>query len=301
MIKKSSFLRCVLAVLSPVAVFMIAIFCASILAYAAVSVLGDDVSYRTIFKKFTQFFLVVSLLPLMMLLKLNWGDLGFAARHQFINQLKHGAGLGFVTLFPVLCTLVLLDIHVVDDSKPWTAIWLGKKLLLEFFLALLISLVEEPLFRGILVTGLQRTMPATGAVIIGAFYYAALHFMNSNIELPADRINALSGFVLLQDALMHVFNRNYLTPFIALWTVGMFLGLIRTRINLSLGLCIGCHASWVWQIKLSKLMFNTNPQSDYLYFVSGYDGVIGPLVTVWLMIAMMGYFGFYRKIRRGEV
>lgn len=298
--RNSSFLRLLMTMLSPIAVLVAATFCASILAYVVVSVLGDDISFRTVFKKLSQLLLVLSLWPLMKWLKLSWTDLGFVPRNQFINQLKQGAGLGFVTLFPVLCVLVLLEIHLVDVSKPWTVDWLGKKLLLEFFLALLISLVEEPIFRGMLLTSLRKTMTAFGAIALSAFYYAALHFINSNKELPASQINPLSGFILLQDALSHLLNQNYLTPFIALWTVGVFLGLIRTRTNFSLGICIGCHACWVWLIKLSKLLFNINPQSDYLYLVSGYDGVIGPLVTVWLFIAMVIYFVYYRTAQPVE-
>jgi hypothetical protein len=46
---------------------------------------------------------------------------------------------------------------------------------------------------------------------------------------------------------------------------------------------------------LSKSLFNINPNSDYLYLVSSYDGVIGPLVTAWLGLAMVGYYWYRRK------
>jgi len=77
--------------------------------------------------------------------------------------------------------------------------------------------------------------------------------------------------------------------------VGIFLGVLRAEVKESLGLCIGCHTCWVWQIKMSKNLFNTDSSSDYIYLVSSYDGVVGPLVTVWLSLAIIGYF-VYKKL-----
>jgi hypothetical protein len=78
--------------------------------------------------------------------------------------------------------------------------------------------------------------------------------------------------------------------------VGIFLGILRAEVKESLGLCIGCHTCWVWQIKMSKSLLNTDSSSEYLYLVSSYDGVIGPLVTAWLGLAIIGYFA-YKKVR----
>jgi hypothetical protein len=59
---------------------------------------------------------------------------------------------------------------------------------------------------------------------------------------------------------------------------------------------MGCHAGWVWQIKMNGSLFNTDYNSEYLYLVSSYNYVVGPLVTVWLSLAIIGYF-VYKKIR----
>jgi hypothetical protein len=45
---------------------------------------------------------------------------------------------------------------------------------------------------------------------------------------------------------------------------------------------------------MNKKLFNTDFSSDYAYLVSSYDGVIGPLVTVWLMLAIAAYL-IYRR------
>ncbi|CAG7856567.1 hypothetical protein MCAMS1_01096 [biofilm metagenome] len=294
MFKPASVVRLLFSVLCPFLVFLGITLLAGVLAYFIVSLVGDDLSFRSTFKRLTQAFLVLSIFPLMALLKLNSSDLGFANRPLIYKQLVLGAGVGIITLLPVLITLYVLDIHVIDESKPWTFSWLGKKLLLELLLAMLIGLVEEPIFRGILLTGLSQKMPTAWAIAVSAFYYAELHFVNSNIELPAQDINLFSGLLLLQDAFSNMFNRHYLSPFLSLFTIGIFLGIIRTEFKASLAVCMACHACWVWQIKLSKLLFNVNLKSEYLFLISGYDGVIGPLVTGCLVIAIIGYFGYQR-------
>jgi CAAX protease family protein len=173
----------------------------------------------------------------------------------------------------------------------------GKKMTLTLLLALIISWIEEPLFRGILLTGLQRKLSVAAAIIVSATYYAVLHFLDASTNIPYQELTILSGFELLGEAFANLLNPEILPAFWALIMVGIFLGILRTRIKASLGLCIGCHTCWVWQIKMSKSVFNTNFSSDYLYLVSSYDGVIGPLVTGWLSLAIIGFI-LYRRINK---
>ncbi|WP_411727781.1 type II CAAX prenyl endopeptidase Rce1 family protein, partial [Methyloglobulus sp.] len=259
-----------------------------------VLVWDDGLSFRTIIRKSTQLFLVLSIFPAMHYLRLSKFDLGFSARPVFTKQLLQGVGLGFITLLPVFIVLYLLGVNIIDESQPWTLPWVSKKLVIELLLALLISLFEEPIFRGILLTGLNRKMSVRAAILISAFYYATLHFLDSKTQIPTQELNVFSGFKLLGEAFTHLLNPEILSAFFALFAVGVFLGVLRTQVKASLGLCIGCHACWVWQIKLSKSLFNTNTSSDHLYLVSSYDGVIGPLVTMWLVLAIAGYFLYKR-------
>jgi uncharacterized protein len=164
-------------------------------------------------------------------------------------------------------------------------------------LALIISLIEEPLFRGILLVGLNKKLSVTAAILISSTYYAALHFLSPKTDIPVQELNLFSGFKLLGEAVSNLLNPNILSAFFALLLVGIFLGVLRTQMKSSLGLCIGCHTCWVWQIKMSKQVFNTNFYSEYLYLINSYDGVIGPLVTGWLVLAIAGYF-VYRRFNK---
>ena len=250
---------------------------------------APDLSFEKIINKTTQVFLVLSIFPAMTYFKLNRETLGFAEKALFFKQLLQGFALGIISLLPVFIILYQLRINVIDTTQPWTLLWLFEKTSIALLLALLISLIEEPLFRGILLLALVRKLPLTAALIISASYYAALHFIKSKTVISFQDIHFLSGFQLMCEAFANILNPDIFSAFIALFMVGLFLGLIRTQIKTSLGLCIGCHTAWVWQIKLNKTFFNTDFHADYAYLVSSYDGVIGPMVSGWLLVFSLGY------------
>ena len=282
------------AALMPLLVLLSAIVLACFLAYFATLIWDGGISFRKVLKKSAQALLLLSVFPAMHYLKLTKAELGFAPWPVFFRQIGKGFLLGFVTLIPVFTTLYVLGVDVLDTSKIWTWSSLSKKLALDLLLALLISLFEEPVFRGLLIRGLNKKITLESAIVLSAMYYAILHFLSTPDEIPANQVTLLSGFVLAGDAFRHLLRPEIFSAFLALCAVGIFLGLLRTRLPASLGLCIGCHACWVWQIKLSKDLFNTNPHSDYLFLVSSYDGVIGPLVTVWLTVVMLSYLGYLK-------
>ncbi|WAK02010.1 CPBP family intramembrane glutamic endopeptidase [Methylobacter sp. YRD-M1] len=284
--------------LVPLIVLLGAIFLACLAGYLIVLGIGDQFPFGKIIKKAAQLFLVLSIFPAMVYFKFKKSDIGFAGKAVFFKQLLQGFGLGFVTLMPVVIVLYGLGVNVIDESQVWTASVLAKKMALSLLLALIISWIEEPLFRGILLTGLKRKISVIAAILISAIYYAMLHFIDSDTSITYQELTLASGFRLLGEAFANLLNPDILSALWALVMVGIFLGILRTEFKTSLGLCIGCHTSWVWQIKMSKSLFNTNFSSEYLYLVNRYyDGLIGPLVTGWLGLAIVGYL-VYRRINK---
>jgi len=276
----------------PLLVLLAASSLACIVGYFIFQGIDGRFPLSKVITKSTQLFLVLSIFPAMAYLKLSKADLGFAAKAVFFKQVLLGFGLGLATLMPVFITEYALGIHIIDQTQHWTAGLLAEKMLISLLLALLISMIEEPIFRGILFAGLKKKLPVIAAILLSSTYYAALHFLNSKTEIPFQQAGIFSGFSLLGEAFVNLLNPQILSAFLALLVVGIFLGVLRANIKESLGLCIGCHTSWVWQIKMSKSLFNTDSSSEYLYLVSSYDGVIGPLVTAWLSLAILGYFAY---------
>ena len=281
--------------LAPLLILLAIVSTACLLGYPVTLVLGDPSILRKIIHRLTQIFLVLSIFPAMAYLKLKKEDLGFTAKSVFLKQLQQGFGIGLVTLMPIFIILYVLGVNVADTSQPWTVGFMAEKMIMSLLLALLIGVVEESVFRGMLLAGLKKNMPVFAAILISSAYFAALHFLDSKTEIPRQQLNVFSGFILLGEAIENVLNPKNASAFFSLLMVGAFLAVLRTQIKESLGLCIGCHAGWVWQIKVSGSLFNTDYSSEYLYLVSSYNYVVGPLVTGWLLLAVAGYF-VYQQI-----
>jgi len=275
-------------VLAPFALLMLLSALASLMGFGLLRLAGDVLPLHKVISKLTLILLLLSIFPLRNILRLSWAELGFAPAPKFFKQMGQGLLFAVLTLAPVLLLLYALDVHVWDPSRVWTPGKVLEKTALSLFLALLIGVGEEMLFRGLLLSVLRRRLPLVAAIGCSSLYYAVLHFLKSQSQIPYQQQTLASAYQLLAEAFVNWLNPQYFTAMIALLVVGVFLAVLRTRVPQSLGLCIGCHAGWVWQIKFSKDLCNLNPQSDYLYLVNtAYDGVVGPLVSVWLAMALL--------------
>jgi membrane protease YdiL (CAAX protease family) len=198
---------------------------------------------------------------------------------------------------PVFFTLNSLGVHSVDMTKAWTLGWAAKKIGIAFGLALLIGLVEESVFRGLLLTSLRKYLSAFSAVLISSVYYAGLHFLDSKSPVSEATLSLNGSFQLLGEAYHNVFAMQDVTAFAALCVVGLFLGLLRLRGDVNLALCIGCHTGWVTLIRMSKSTMSVDLNTPYSLLVSPYDGVIGVLVAVWLLFVLASYWLFSKVIK----
>ena len=285
--------------LVPFFVLLAAILLSCSLGYILVQNIGDTLPFRQILSRLTQIFLLISIFPMMKYLRIDKVALGFPSWWVFLQQLPQGFGLGFIVLTPVFIVLSLLNINQIDYKQEWVVDLLVKNAIMYLLIALLISVIEETLFRGMVLVGLKKKLPVQVAIFLTAIYYAGLHFLIIKTNLSVQDINFFSGFRLLGEAVSNLLNLNNLPAFFALLMVGIFLGVLRTQVTSSLGLCIGCHTCWVWQIKMNKKFFNTDFSSEYHYLVSSYDGVIGPLVTGWLLVVVVGYLA-YRQVSQSK-
>ena len=286
--------------LAPLLLLVMLATVASLLGYAVLKLAGDVLPLAKIVSKITLVLLLLGVLPLKRYLQLSWTDLGFAPLPHFFKQVGKGFALSLVTLLPVLLILYLLQVHVWDDSRIWAwEVFVGKALL-ALLLAMLIAVGEELLFRGLLLSSLHRQMPLYAAMFVSSLYYAGLHFLKSSTPIAYADITPVSGLPLLAEAFANWVNPAIVSAFIALFVVGLFLSVLRSCNGQGLGWSIGCHAGWVWQIKLSRDLCNVNLQAEPIYLVNTYyDGVIGPLVAVWLMSVLIVYWFYaaYQRVR----
>jgi membrane protease YdiL (CAAX protease family) len=292
-------LRYFIYAITPLLVLLTALILSCTLGYFIVLGIGDAIPFRQILTRSTQLFLVLTIFPIMAYLKVNKEELGFAPIGVLSKQLLQGFGLGFIVLIPVLVVLYVLKITVYK-GQFWTVGLMINAMTMNLLVALLISVIEETLFRGIVLVGLKRKLPVIAAIILTSTYYAGLHFLSIKTNLAVQDITITSGFLMLGEAVGNLFRLASVPAFFALLMVGIFLGVLRTQKKISLGLCIGCHTSWVWLIKMNKKLFNTDFSAQYHYLVSSYDGIIGPLVGGWIMIVIVAYFA-YQHINRSKI
>lgn len=281
----------------PMLILLVITSVACFLSYEIALSFNDATMLRKTMIRLAQTMLLLSIFPVSKWLNLNYQMLGYAPFQLMFKQFWRGFGLSLIILLPVFFILHFLGIHSVDMTKAWTIGWILKKLGIAFGLALLIGLVEESVFRGLLLTSLRKVLPAFSAVFISSIYYAALHFLDSKSPISEDALSLKASFQLLGDAYHNVFTLQDVTAFLALCSVGLFLGVLRIRGEMNLAICIGCHTGWVTLIRMSKSTMTVDLNTPYSFLISRYDGIIGLLVAVWLLLVLLLFLAYENFIK----
>ena len=161
---------------------------------------------------------------------------------------------------------------------------------------LIIALIEETLFRGLLQTELSNVLNAVLAILLVNFIYASAHFLQAPDSHSMQSIHWYSGFTLFF-ASFSALGQPLLIwdSWLALFTAGIFLSAVRVRSN-NLIWCIGIHAGWVAHIKVIKAFTDRNSDAPCNFLVGQYDKFIGELSTIWIVLLLMIWFS-YKQLR----
>jgi uncharacterized protein len=164
------------------------------------------------------------------------------------GALKH-MGLGFALAAGLLLSLgwvyVQQGLYTLRAPAPWAAV--GQPMLS----ALGASIVEEILFRGLILGMMLRTLPPLIATLACTFLFALVHFLSppEGLVLQAADLHAGSGFWLVGQILGGFTQLDFLlAEFCTLFAVGW--ALVQARLATgALWLPIGLHAGWVFGLK----------------------------------------------------
>ena len=183
---------------------------------------------------------LIFLWPLFRWLKVrHWRDLGLAPNSE---RLRH-VGAGFaIAAIPLLCfgALILqLGVYSLRESVPLLP------LLQRMLSALVVPLIEEPLFRGLILGILLRAGSSLFATLATSAFFSVLHFLKAP-EHSTTTVTWRSGF----DSIANSFGQFQqplllLAGFTTLFVVGWILADARIRTR-SLWLPIGLHAGWIF-------------------------------------------------------
>ena len=295
----NTFRNTLIAGISPSLYLLAVAMLAALLAYPLFRLSGsEDVSlYRTLVSRGGQALIILGFYPIFRKLGLEWRDFGLKRR--FFGQCVIGFLVGATMLLLHMIALILMDVRVMvwEKLNPHDLMpILGKSLAIGLGVALL----EESIFRGALMAIIRRLSGPMQAVGISAFYYAILHFIGTKWTTESGLIGWDTGFRIALDGFSHLAEVDP-DSFLGLLVAGLFLATLRSLIPMSLGICMGIHAGWVFIIKSFKSMSYPNFDSSLLYFVSPYDQITGYFSSVWLGAILILIWLFVARQRRSPV
>ncbi len=218
----------------------------------------------------------------------SWQEIGFSSNQkQFWRELLKGFGAGILIMSPVVVGLLISKNRVIDLDWAWSSSNVSLLLITAVAAGLVIALIEETLFRGAMLTAIQRQSSNLFAVFSTSFLYAFVHFIEPKTNVVSHTLNWSSGFILLKYAFLPLLEPTKIVDsFIALFLAGVLLAIIKIRTN-RLAICIGIHTGWVFTIKIFKRVTDSNTYSEYAFLTGSYDKVIGYLAAICIIIAIV--------------
>lgn len=158
-----------------------------------------------------------------------------------------------------ICIVLQMAGAYVPEPEPKQ---LGKLLSEILIPAVAAPLVEEPLFRGLLLGLWLRSAKPLTACIGTSLVFAFLHFLEPPAGMAiAHPASALAGFELLGKVLLHFADPLFfITDFATLFGVGLILAMAWVRTG-ALWFSIGLHAGWVVAFKACNLLLK--PVEDH--------------------------------------
>ncbi len=158
----------------------------------------------------------------------------------------------------------------------------------------LAALLEETLFRGVLLSSLQANLGFVWSAGVSSLAYAAVHFLSMDAALPEENWMAGLYYVGAAFANLHTISADW-SSFICLFILGMLFCLVRRYF--SLWVCIILHAAWIFGLRLYKEFTVRDMGNAFQSWTGQYDHFTGNLLSVWLLGIIGGYwlFRFYQQ------
>lgn len=220
---------------------------------------------------------------------LSFKEFGFSgSRSEFMGVLLRAIAYGVVIILLIELVFYALGIHELDIRRSYTLEEFAIRLLKAVITGLLISVLEEVIFRGGLFAGLHNKAGVAVAVVLSSLLYSAVHFIRYGQVPQGVEIGWTTGLQMLPDAFRRFYEWSIADYFLTLFAFGVLLSLLRLRHG-TLAACIGLHAGVVMAIKLSDYYGQRTYSSEFEYLVSQYNSTFG-----WFSFgAMLACISFY--------
>jgi uncharacterized protein len=252
-----------------------------------------DATFEQVISRITLIYLILGGVVLHRWLRpVRWRTIGLPPLPSRWRIMRSGWFLAAATILPLLLLAWASGSYV---WHPGSMARVVSRIVAYFAAGLLISCIEEVLFRGALFGSLRRRLHWLPAAILISLFFSLVHFFRP--EFPAGIAHAHwdSGFRLLP----HIFYRTTETAHYIPFSINLFL--------MSLGLCvlcyrmghiyfiIGLHAGWVFCLQLGRVLFR-NVHPDHPLF-----GVSANISRSWSATLMLVLFLVYAALRKVPV
>lgn len=223
-----------------------------------------------------------------------WGRFGFDwSRHGWLQFVfAFAAGVLMLALMLPLQVLVL----DLEWQLPSSSAAVVRAIVVAMLAALLLSWLEEAIFRGMLLRIFWTAFARVAAVVISSFVFAIVHFK----RVPWDRDAEVGIGSGLEVAAMGVFSFVYTFEFfhfVNLFLAGVLLSMVFIRTG-NLAACMGLHAGWV-TVRGLWGDWVTVGDSSATFWV-GSRGVVDGVLPVFILAAVILVYAL-PLLRRPEV
>lgn len=274
--------------------FLYLLLCFSIAAALTEPIMATgwiDQPPHRVMGRLAQLLILIGLWPLLRWLELRSREaLGFASpRSMIYRSIRVGWVSGVAMLAALAVAIILLRVRLLDPIDTELYWDLAERLPKALLGGLLIGLLEELFFRGVLFQAIRRHGRATKAIVLSALLYAVLHFMKPDSIPAGAEFGWTQAWQMYLSALTGPFALENLDSLAALFAAGCLLALIRERMG-HIGWCIGLHAGWIFVIQMLREASSNNDASSLAFLTGSYDGVIGWLAVGWICLVTLVYW-----------
>jgi membrane protease YdiL (CAAX protease family) len=218
---------------------------------------------------------------------------GFTERKiKFIQNILKGFVLSCCLSIPLLSLFLYLNIKEIDFKIVLDQSFLYI-ILFTVFISLLISLIEESFFRGIMIPKKNNLALSFNVIILSSLIYSLFHFIKIPLIIDSNLIWN-TGIIELLVAFSNFFKTISIDAAITLLMFGILLGIIRVKNN-TISYGIGIHAGFIFIIKTFKANSSVNYDSSNNFLISAYDNFTGHLATSWIIILILGHLIYLKK------
>jgi membrane protease YdiL (CAAX protease family) len=209
-----------------------------------------------------------------------------AEPRSFLRLVAGNFAFGLLAIAPLVAMLLATGVReLVGTSLEATFGQLAAIAPLAMLTGLVVGLLEETYFRGLVMLAALRRGRASSALLATSLFFAVLHFLVPREE--PDNVRWYSAFELVAEGLSRLALPPTIGAFAALTVAGLLLGAMRLRHG-HLGACAGFHAGWVTGYTLTHRLTDVTAANGRSWLI-GPDGVLGWLAFVWVAALLILY------------